>query len=358
MKPGAKGNADQGYPPDAFDWNKSIPDGPLAHGFDEYFGDDVPNFPPYAWIENDRVVEAPTVWNKPLDKPTEGNWEARPGPAVDGWDYWNVMPTLTQRAEKWIAGQSSDKPFFLYFAFTSPHAPIVPTKEFQGSSSANGYGDFMVQTDATVGAVMAALKKANLDQNTLIIFTSDNGPEQYAYERVRKYKHRSMGPLRGLKRDLWEGGHRVPFIVSWPGVVPAGRVCDQLLSQIDIYATLAHAVGSSIPAGSGGDSFDQWPIWTGGEQSARTTLVHNTYANGYALRTEHWLLIRAKSGAVTKMPEWFSKANGYQDDEQAGALYDLSSDLGQHHNLYEKMPDKVQELNGMLDQIKSHEQAR
>ncbi len=358
MKPGAKGNADKGYPPEAFDWSKSIPDGPLAHGFDEYFGDDVPNFPPYAWIENDRVLEAPTVWNQTTDKTAEGNWEARPGPAVANWDYWNVMPTLTERAEKWITAQSPSKPFFLYFAFTSPHAPIVPDAPFRGSSSANGYGDFMVQTDATVGAVMAALKKANLDQNTLIIFTSDNGPEQYAYERVRKYGHRSMGPLRGLKRDLWEGGHRVPFIVNWPGVVPSGRVCDQLLSQIDIYATLAQTIGAKIPQGSAGDSYNQWPLWTGGEQSARTTLIHNTYANGYALRHQQWLLIRAKTGAVTKMPEWFAKANDYQADEQAGALYDLSSDLGQHHNLYDQMPDKVQELDALLDQIKSREQTQ
>ncbi len=173
----------------------------------------MPNFPPYAWFENDRVVNTPTVTLNITQTTAEGSWEARPGPAAEGWDFHAVMPLLTERAVAWIGKQNPRQPFFLYFPFTSPHTPIVPTQQFVGTSRANGFGD-----------------------NTIVIFSADNGPERYAYERVRKYGRRSMGLLRGLKRDLLEGGHRVPFIVCWPGHVPAGRVENGLVSQIDLFA--------------------------------------------------------------------------------------------------------------------------
>ncbi len=358
MRPDAKPDPQQGYAASAFDWTQSIPDGPLDHGFDEYFGDDVPNFPPYAWIENDRVVEQPTVPRVTPQQPTEGQWEARLGPSVVGWDYWQVMPTVTDRATDWLLDRSKEQPFFLYFAFTSPHAPIVPTTDFKGQSEAGGYGDFLMQTDATVGAVMDALQQANLLEQTIVIFSSDNGPEHYAYERVRKYGHRSMGPLRGLKRDLYEGGHRVPLIVSWPGVVPSGRVSDELISQIDIYATLAELVGAKIPAGEAADSLNQWPLISGQGPTARQTLVHNTFAKGYAIRHHQWLLIQAKSGAVTKVPDWYQKANGYTRNTLDGELYDLSQDLGQQSNLYQQQPQRVREMSQLLESIRTPTSSR
>ncbi len=352
---GKKGNA---FPPSAFDWSKSIPGGPLSHGFDYYFGDDVPNFPPYAWFENDRVITEPTV---PLatPKPTaEGSWEARPGPAVKDWDFWAVMPTLTDRAVKWIGEQKHNEPFFLYFPFTSPHAPIIPTADFAGKSQAGGFGDFVIQTDDTVGRVLHALQASGFADNTLVIFTADNGPEHYAYERVRKFQHRSMGPLRGLKRDLWEGGHRVPFVVRWPGQVPVGAVNAGLISQIDIYATIAEIVGAKIPAGSAGDSFNQLPLIQGDKPSARDTLVHNTNANGYALRHGDWVLIAAKTGGVSQVPEWFEQANGYKPNMYAGELYNLRDDLAQKNNRYADEPAIVRELTALLEQIRAKDQVR
>lgn len=187
----AKNGEPGGWAPDAFDWSRPIPGGPLAHGFDFYFGDDVPNFPPYAWIENDRVISPPTV---PLRTPkltAEGAWEARPGPAVQNWDFWAVMPKLTERAVEWIGKQKSDEPFFLYLPFTSPHAPIVPAADYVGKSQAGGFGDFVHQTDDTIGRVLKALEAGGFADNTLVIFSADNGPEHYAYERVRKFGHRS-----------------------------------------------------------------------------------------------------------------------------------------------------------------------
>jgi arylsulfatase A len=347
-----------GFAPGAFDWNRPIPGGPLSHGFDRYFGDDVPNFPPYAWFENDRLITVPTVPLALRNQPAEGNWEARPGPSVQDWDFAAVMPTLTEKAVQWIQEQRRDQPFFLYFPFTSPHAPIVPTAEFTGRSQANGFGDFMVQTDAAVGRVLRALEEGGLADNTLVIFSADNGPEHYAYDRVKNFGHRSMGPLRGLKRDLYEGGHRVPMVIRWPGKVPVGQVHDGLISQIDLYATIAAAIGAPIPAGSAEDSYDQLGMWMGTEPSARRTLVHNTNANGYALRHGEWVLIAAKSGSVSKVPEWYDRALGYTPNDQPGELYNLREDLSQKRNRYAEVPDKVKELSGLLMQIRGQGQVR
>ena len=357
-KPGARPDGKAGYPPEAFDWSRPIPGGPLSHGFDYYFGDDVPNFPPYAWFANDRVITTPTVPLTTPAKTAEGSWEARPGPSVKDWDFRAVMPKLTEKAVEWIGKQKSDTPFFLFFPFTSPHAPIVPTKEFEGKSKANGYGDFVVQTDDSVGRVLAALKAGGFHENTLVIFTADNGPEHYAYNRVRNFAHRSMGPLRGLKRDIWECGHRVPFLVRWPGVVKAGRVSDELISQIDLHATIAAIVGHELPVNAGEDSFNQLPLIKGERKSARPSHVHNTYANGYAMRRGDWVLIDAKTGAVSAVPEWFDSTNGYSRNPHAGELYNLREDPAQKKNLYAENSEKVSELRAELEQIKTRGRSR
>ncbi len=352
-RPGAKPGGKTGFAPEAFDWSKPIPGGPLAHGFDTYFGDDVPNFPPYAWFENDRVITPPAVPLSTPPKTAEGNWEARPGPSVRDWDFWAVMPRLTEKAVEWIGRQKKDEPFFLFFPFTSPHAPIVPAQEFAGKSQANGYGDFVVQTDDTAGRVLKALADGGFAENTLVIFTADNGPERYAYERVRNSGHRSMGPWRGLKRDLWEGGHRVPTVVRWPGVVPAGRVSGELLSQIDLFATIAALTGADVPGGSGEDSVNQLPLLKGEAGSARTSLVHNTNPNGYAIRSGDWVLIDAKTGGISAVPAWFDESNGYTGHPHPGELYNLREDPVQKKNLFAAMPEKVSALRAELAAIKS-----
>ncbi len=356
----AKGENDGkgGFAPGDFDWSKPIPGGPLSHGFDYYFGDDVPNFPPYAWFENDRIITEPTVKLSTPKKTAEGAWETRPGPSAKDWDFWAVMPKLTDKAEEWIGKQKKEEPFFLYFPFTSPHAPIIPAPDFVGKSKANGYGDFVVQTDDTVGRVLAALKKHGFEDNTLVLFSADNGPEHYAYDRIKNFEHRSMGPLRGLKRDIWEGGHRVPFLVRWPGIVPAGTLNHGLISQIDVFATIANIVGAKIPVGSAEDSYSQLGLFQGQNIRARESLVHNTNANNYAIRHGDWVLIAAKTGGVTKVPEWFDKANGYGPNSHPGELYNLRDDLSQKRNLYGEEPDKVQELTNILKEIRASGQVR
>ena len=334
-----------------FDWSQPIPGGPLAHGFDRYFGDDVPNFPPYAWIDDDRIVAPPTVDLRLEGMPAEGAWEARPGPAVAGWDFHAVMPRLVDEAVTWIDAQRRDEPFLLYMPFTAPHAPIVPAPEFTGRSQAGGYGDFVVQTDAAVGRVLDALDARGLADDTIVIFSADNGPEAYAYERVRAFGHRSMGPLRGVKRDLWEGGHRVPFLVRWPGHVPAGRVESGLVSQMDLYATLAAITAAEIPAGSAEDSLDQRALFEGTGPSARDRLVHNTAPRSYALRHGDWVFIDAPSGGQSRVPEWFMEAEGFTKNDQPGELYDLRADPGQRKNLAAEQPERVAEMRRLLDAI-------
>jgi arylsulfatase A len=358
-RPGAKADPKTGYAPDAFDWSRRIPGGPLDRGFDYYFGDDVPNFPPSTWFENDRVLQAPDAPLTITPQTAEGAWEARPGPMVTDWDFYGVMPRLTEKAAGWIAAQRDRPgPFFLYVPFTSPHAPIVPAPEFVGKSKAGGYGDFVVQTDDTVGRILQALQDHGFADNTIVIFSADNGPERYAYDRIRNFQHRSSGPLRGLKRDLWEGGHRVPFVVRWPGHVAAGEISAALTSQVDLMATLAAVTGFSLPAGTAEDSHDLLPVWTRRAPSPRQAIVHNTMANGYALRSGPWLYVAAKSGAVTPVPPWFNMENGYAADDQPGELYNLNEDLAQKNNLFARQPEKVAELQAQLTTIRGQGQVR
>jgi arylsulfatase A len=352
-RPGARPEKGRrGYRADAFDWSRSVPDGPLDHGFDRYFGDDVPNFPPYTWIENDRVLEAPTVRHVPVPRPKEGSPECRPGPAVPDWRLDAVMPELTRRAVEYLASRrGAARPFFLYFAFTSPHAPIVPTAKWQDRTKAGPYGDFVAQTDDTVRQVLEALEANGHADRTIVIFSSDNGPEAYAYERVRRVEHRSMHFLRGVKRDIYEGGHRVPMIVRWPGRIEAGQVSDALLSQIDIYATLAEVVGTAIGEGQAEDSISQLPLWLGRGPGARTSLVHNTRPNAYALREGDWFYLDAATGHHSKCPQWFAEAEGFSVDE-GPALYDLRVDPRQRENRAEEHPGKVRAMKALLAAIR------
>lgn len=358
-KPGAVPSPTTGYAPDAFDWSRPIPGGPRDHGFDYYFGDDVPNFPPYTWFENDRVLTVPSAPLTLTPRTSEGAWEARPGPMAPEWDFHAVMPTLTAKAVEWIGRQRDNpKPFFLYFPFTSPHAPIVPTPEFVGKSKAGGYGDFMTQTDWTVGQVLQALEKHGLRDNAIVIFSADNGAERYAYDRIRNHQHQSSGPLRGLKRDLWEGGHRVPFIVRWPGVVAAGAVSDALTSQVDLMATFAAITGFDLPVGAAEDSHSQLAVWRTRASSPRRSIVHNTQPDNYAVRRDQWLLVAAKTGAVTNVPAWFDEENRYAKHDQPGELFDFSRDLAQRNNLYSEQPDKVAELQALLAKTRAKGEVR
>ena len=343
--------------PEAFDWTKSIPNGPLDHGFDYYFGDTVINFPPYCWIENDKVVKAPDTLMQTgkWKKIKEGGWECRPGPMVTGWDPYQNIPTTTKKGVKYIKeAANAGEPFFLYFAYPAPHAPIIPNDEFDGKSKAGPYGDFVYETDHSIGQLLQALTDSGQAENTLVIFSADNGPEHYAYARDVKFDHWSAHPFRGLKRDAYEGGHHVPFMIKYPGVTMAGTVNDALVSQIDIMATLASVVGYNLPEKNAAeDSHDLLPLLKGEAKSIRTSHVHNTFDHTWAFREGDWVLITGKSGhhsRVTK--EWLKKHDYPKTESKQARLFNLREDIGQRNDLAAKYPEKVRSMKASLAQIR------
>ncbi len=352
-KPGTPGNSKRH---DHFDWSKPFRGGPLDHGFDSYFGDNVINFPPYTWIENDRVLAVPDItFTKTPQNTKEGHWECREGPGRSDWDFYQVLPTLTRRGVEYIRSRKGkSEPFFLYFPLPSPHAPIVPNDEFDGKSKAGAYGDYVVETDDSCGQLLRALRESGLEGNTIVIFSADNGAENYAYPRDEKFDHWSSAPLRGLKRDIYEGGHRVPTMIKWPGITKAGAVSDALFSQIDLMATLASYLGFDLPKNSAEDSHDFFPFLR--EKSAkppRSTMVHNTSKGQYAIRDGDWLLVDVKTGAARQVPEaWRRKHKVPAYDDQRVGLYNLREDLGQRSNLAKQHPDKVVALQALLKKIR------
>ncbi|MBN2309107.1 MAG: arylsulfatase [Candidatus Hydrogenedentes bacterium] len=329
------------------DFTKPMRGGPIDCGFDYYFGDDVPNFPPYTWFENDRVATLPT-------EPKPDDMFGHRGPAAPGWQLEAVMPEITRRAVRYI-DESGDAPFFLYFPLTAPHMPIVPTAEFRGRSQAGEYGDYVCEVDWAVGQVIEALERRGIADNTLVIFTSDNGPEHIAYPRIREHGHYSMAHFRGIKRDTWEGGHRVPFIARWPGVAPAGAECDALTTHGDFMATCADLLGAELPAGAAEDSVSMLPLFKDGLDSGpvRTFAVHHSCSGRFAIRKGDWVFIDAPSGDDNREPAWFKKERGYAAHDFPGELFNLKDDIAERVNRYGERPEVVAELLELLSRVKA-----
>ncbi|MEX2568224.1 MAG: arylsulfatase [Cyclobacteriaceae bacterium] len=334
------------------DYSKPITGGPTDVGFDYYFGDDVPNFPPYTFIENDKVLEFPTV-----DKPD--SLFGIPGKMAEGWKLDNVLPTITEKAVDVInrAARKPDQPFFLYFSLTAPHTPIAPSAEYINKSEAGPYGDFVMEVDGAVGKIMEALEINNISENTLLVFLSDNGSparDGTNYSGpvgsvITNYGHAANGKLRGFKADIWEAGHRVPFIVKWPGKIEPGVTNDQTICSIDLMATLSSLIHYPIPLGKAGDSFDILPLFYGKEVqglSARP-LVHHSHHGVFALRQGPWKLILSdKSGGFSD--NLYKEGYGIQTK---GQLYNMTQDLGEQNNLYAEETLLVDSLSNLLQEI-------
>ena len=337
--------------PESYDWTRRFPGGPLERGFDHYFGDGTINFPPYCWIEGDRFLTIPT---KPVIKsqPLAGAGSFRPGPMAESWNPYDILPTITGKTVEWISKQKKDQPFFAYLAFNSPHYPIVPNQEFHGRSKAGYYGDFVIETDAMVGKVLDALKKHGFADDTMVIFSADNGPENAAFQRLEEFDQWSSGKFRGVKRDIYEGGHRVPFIVRWPGKVKAGAVSDETVSQVDLAATFANMVGYRLGKDEAIDSYNLLPALKGEgyPRPLRTATVQNTSANKFALRQGDWVLIDAPSGSAKKESKSYLQRFGLEayGKGHPGLLFNLKNDPRQSTNLYAKHPEKVKAMRALL----------
>lgn len=323
-------------------FTKPIPGGPTAVGFDEYFGTDVPNWPPYCFIENDRTVGIPSEYAAP--ELFRKNQASQQGPALKGWTLEPILPTLGDRASAFIKREAATPdPFLLYMPFTSPHTPLSVNEEWKGKSGLNLYADFVMETDAVVGQVLNALEKSGAAKNTLVIFTSDNGCAPYiGVSDLEKQGHHPSGPLRGYKADAWEGGHRVPFIVRWPGVVKASSVNDQLVHQADLLATFAEVLGVELPDSAGEDSFSLVSLLKGKDQPVRTTSVSCSINGTPSLRLENWKYIAARgSGGWGK--------GG--DQSQPVQLYDLANDLGESRNLAATQPERLEQMQALLEKL-------
>lgn len=334
--------------PGAVDYSARVGRGPLTAGFDSFYG--IPaslDMPPYCYVDGDRATAVPdrTIAASPWD----AFW--REGPIAPDFRHEEVLPALTARAEAEIAAHAAGpQPLFLYFALPAPHTPILPLPSFRGRSGAGEYGDFCVQVDDTVGRVLAALQAVGAERNTLLLFTSDNGPERNAYERIRRHRHYSMGALRGLKRDLWEGGHRVPFLARWPERIAPATTSAETVSLVDLLATALEVAGVPMPSGAGEDSLSLLPALLGGsvERQRRDAIVYHGIRGELAIRRGRHVYVDAPSGDGNGEPEWFRQERGYTGHEQPAELFDLEDDPQQARNLHAQRPELATELRGLL----------
>jgi arylsulfatase A len=328
------------------DFAAPVSSGPTTLGFDYFFG--IPaslDMPPYLFLENDRAVEPPTETIADRVKPLY--W--RGGAIAPGFKHEDVHPTFTRKAVEVIerhAAEHADKPLFLYLPLASPHTPILPTAG-KGRSAAGDYGDFICDVDDTVGAVRAALEKAGMLDNTLLIFTSDNGFSPPAgAERIRAMGHEPCPGLRGAKTDIFEGGHRVPFIMRWPGRVEAGKVREDVAWQGDLFATMADILGVPVPDGAT-DSVSFLRM-VDGSPAPRGAVVHHSADGFFALREGPWKLIFAShSGGWGKPKKEEAKALGLPPLQ----LYNLATDLAEQHNVAEEHPDIVERMTAAMESI-------
>lgn len=324
---------------------KPIPGGPTSRGFDHYFGTDVPNWPPFCFIENDRTVGVPSELLPPAK--LKDHQASLQGPALAGWTLEPILPTLADRACAFIADAAKrPEPFLLYVPLTSPHTPLAVNEPWRGKSGLNAYADFVMETDAVVGRVLDALERSGAAGNTLVLFTSDNGCAPYIGAAALEARgHFPSGPWRGYKGDAWEGGHRMPYVVRWPGVVRPGSVCPQLVHQADLIATLADLWQTELPANAGEDSVSLAPLLRGSDRPVREHAISCASSGQPALRRGPWKLIPAATGGGN-----FAR-RGPEQPPSAVLLYNLDADPGETRNLAPEQPERVAEMRALLESL-------
>ena len=306
---------------------RHVAKGPLTQGFDYFYGAYTNG--ETIMIENDREV---------LNLPK----------------LEDVLPLHTRKAVEFIQRRGGLKiykrrvPFFLFFSMTSPHFPLVPSEEWKGRTGMGDYADFVAQTDHSIGDVLAAIEQVGLEDETIVIVTSDNGsPGNFALPLQKQYGHLANGPFRGHKGDIWEGGHRVPCFIRWPGVVEPGRSSDALTSQTDFMSTFAEMAGIHLPDHAGEDSISFLPVLKGSESGLRTDLVSHSFDGRFAVRKGDWKLIFAPGSGAWGAPR----------DPQAAAkgmppvqLYNMKTDPSETTNLQADYPSAVWHLTQVLEQ--------
>jgi len=339
-------------------YDKPLPGGPVDRGFDSYFGIRAStDIPPYFYIRGNQAVMPPTgrisANNSDGWSPIQGAFWRAGGIAPD-LELKGVLPKFTDEAVKVIkdhAAAQGDKPLMLYLAYPAPHTPWLPSKEFLGSSQASMYGDFTVMVDAMIGRVLKALDQTGMTEETLVVFSSDNGPVWYE-EDVKRLDHDSSGGLRGMKSDAWECGHRMPFIVRWPGKVKSGSVSQQTICFTDMLATFAGVTGAKLPEDAGPDSVDMSPVLLGQQpedKPIRDALVIRSGGGLMTIRMGDWKLIDGLGSGGFSKPSRIKPGPG----EPPGQLYNLANDVGETKNLYAQEPAIVKRLLKKLAEIRN-----
>ncbi|WP_339711646.1 arylsulfatase [uncultured Kriegella sp.] len=358
------------------DWSKPFSDGPIDKGFDYFFG--IPasmNYGILTYLENDRVLDPPVLWTKKKDDNNPRTfsdtitpkgyrmtppYENQPKKGSNGWvevaASFNdelVLQTFAKKAVEYIADAASEakegKPFFLYLPLTSPHLPHCTHPDFQGRSDCGNYGDFMEETDFRVGQVLDALKANGIDDNTLVIFSSDNGAEtNYVYQR-EEYGHYSSLNFKGGKRDIYEGGHRVPFLMRWPNMIEAGRKANVPVCQTDYFATIADIIGVKFPDNAGEDSYSLLPILKGEsyDEAVRGPVIHHSVSGHFAIRDGKWKLNMLRGSGGSLKPRIIEPLKG----EAIFELYNIEEDPGETTNLYFEYPNEVRKLTQKITRI-------
>ncbi len=342
-------------PIEPVDYSQRLAPGPNALGFDYFYG--IPaslDFPPYVYVHNEWAVQAPTDTVRRSEHRRRGGggfWRA--GPISPDFDHADVLPVTTLKAVEFIDGHTDSAPFFLFVPLSAPHTPWLPDSSYVGTTEAGMYGDFVAQVDDAVGDIFDALNRNDIADKTLLIVTSDNGAH-WPPGDVELYGHRANGELRGQKADIWEGGHRVPFIVRWPERVEAGAVSDQLVSLTDLMATAASIVQEELPLDAAEDSYDILKVLQGDAPGLRTSMVQHSLNGFFALRDGDWKLIPHRGSGGFSEPREYIPEPG----EPAGQLYNLSADLRESVNLYDEHPEKVAELEELLEQLQTQGYSR
>jgi len=337
------------------DYDQPLSPGPLDVGFDHFYG--IPaslDMAPYLYVDDTRVVEAATAT---IESSNYIRWGGKGyivgGKIAPSFKHIDVLPITTDRTIEFIRDQSADQPFFVYVPFSAPHTPWAPTEEFEGQSEAGTYGDFTVMVDHCVGRILNAIDEMEVADNTIVIVTSDNG-SHWLPEDIEKYNHRGNLELRGQKADIHEGGHRVPFIVRWPGEVAPDTVRDQLGCLTDVFATIASVVGEPLPWDAAEDSFDLLPTWQR-NQAVRNAVVHHSGRGMFAIRRGDWKLVLGLGTGGFTEPWWEIEP---EEGGPAGQLYYLADDPAETENLYLEEPEIVAELSDLLEQFQETGRSR
>ncbi|MDF7799070.1 arylsulfatase [Pontiellaceae bacterium B1224] len=344
--------------PEDRDWSQPVQDMPLDKGFDYFYG--IPaslNYGILAWFEGRYAAVPPTVYTNKKKNPRHMDYrimppyETEPGQSTDPTrthkTNFEIAPDFidnqcltrfTDKAIEWMSGKEADvkngKPFFLYLPYTSPHYPVCPLPEFHGQGDAGAYGEFVIETDYQIGRILEFLKTSGLDENTLIVFTSDNGPEGSWKKRLKEFNHDSRGALKEGKRSVYEGGHRVPFIVRWPnGIAAPGREWDKPMGQIDLMATFAELLGTELPDTAGEDSQSFASVLIDPESDYdRLPLLNHGNDGRYSITDGNWKLVLPKG-------------------KKGAELYDLSTDRLEKKNVADAHPETVAVLTARITEM-------